>query len=104
MFNQITYLQECYLTNAEIDILVKYGSEMADMIQSNSIIIELGVGSMRKTKIILERLLQKSKVSVYYAIDLDYGTLQAALCEMSLVLFFSVILTTRYFLQFPLLV
>lgn len=43
---QITYLDEYYLTNAEIDVLTTWGSEMARNIQSGTMVVELGSGSV----------------------------------------------------------
>lgn len=44
LFEDITYLDEYYLTNAEIEVLNKHAQEIADMICSNSRIVELGSG------------------------------------------------------------
>jgi hypothetical protein len=43
---QITYLDEYYLTNAEIDVLTTWGSDMAQNIQSGTMVVELGSGSV----------------------------------------------------------
>ena len=43
---QITYLDEYYLTNAEIDVLTKHAAAIAENIQSESMVIELGSGSV----------------------------------------------------------
>lgn len=44
LFDQITYLPEYYLTNAEIDILKRKGDEIVAHIPDGSAIIELGAG------------------------------------------------------------
>ena len=44
LFEDITYLDEYYLTNAEIEVLNKYAQEIANIICSNSRIVELGSG------------------------------------------------------------
>lgn len=41
---QITYLEEYYLTNAEIEVLERNAEEMARNIQAESMVIELGSG------------------------------------------------------------
>ena len=41
---QITYLDEYYLTNAEIEVLERNAEEMARNIQAESMVIELGSG------------------------------------------------------------
>lgn len=44
LFEDITYCEEYYLTNAEIEILEKYADQMAQRIQSGSVLVELGSG------------------------------------------------------------
>lgn len=44
LFEKITYLEEYYLTNSEIEILETYASHIAERIQPNSIVLELGSG------------------------------------------------------------
>ncbi len=41
---QITYLQEYYLTNAEMDVLKHSARSIAEAIPSSSMVIELGSG------------------------------------------------------------
>lgn len=44
LFEQITYLDEYYLTNAEIEVLKNYADEIAKRIQPGGIVVELGSG------------------------------------------------------------
>ena len=44
LFEEITYLDEYYLTNAEIEVLEKHAQQIANMICSGSLIVELGSG------------------------------------------------------------
>lgn len=44
LFEQLTYLEEYYLTNAEIDVLEDSADSIAQRIQPGSIIVELGSG------------------------------------------------------------
>jgi uncharacterized SAM-dependent methyltransferase len=44
LFEKITYLEEYYLTNAEIEVLKLYADRIADKIQPGSIVVELGSG------------------------------------------------------------
>jgi len=44
LFEDITYLEEYYLTNAEINALESYGNQIAQQIQSGSLVVELGSG------------------------------------------------------------
>ena len=44
LFEDITYLEEYYLTSAEIEVLKKYGDQIARQIQPGSLVVELGSG------------------------------------------------------------
>ena len=44
LFEDITYLEEYYLTNSEIELLSTYAADIADKIPSESRIVELGSG------------------------------------------------------------
>lgn len=44
LFQEITYLDEYYLTNAEIAVLEEYAKEMAKRIPKGAAIVELGSG------------------------------------------------------------
>ena len=43
-FEAITYCEEYYLTNAEIEGLETYATQMAERIPSGSVVVELGSG------------------------------------------------------------
>ena len=44
LFEDITYLDEYYLTNAEIEILEEHATDIAQFVQAGSQIVELGSG------------------------------------------------------------
>ena len=44
LFEEITYLDEYYLTNAEIEVFEKHADQIADHVVSGSQLIELGSG------------------------------------------------------------
>lgn len=44
LFEEITYLEEYYPTNAEIEVLEKYAAQIAQCIAPDSILVELGSG------------------------------------------------------------
>lgn len=44
LFEDITYLEEYYLTNAEIEVLENYSSEIAKLVPAGSLLLELGSG------------------------------------------------------------
>jgi uncharacterized SAM-dependent methyltransferase len=41
---QITYLDEYYLTNCEIDVLRRFATDMASKIPDGAVVVELGSG------------------------------------------------------------
>lgn len=83
LFDQITYQPAYYLTEAEIECMKLYGKEITSYCKNGSILVELGVGSMRKTRYLLEPLTRSNKKVTYYAIDLEETSLRSALEEMS---------------------
>lgn len=44
LFEDITYLDEYYLTNAEIEVLTDHAGEIANLTRAGSIVVELGSG------------------------------------------------------------
>jgi uncharacterized SAM-dependent methyltransferase len=44
LFEQITYLDEYYLTGAEIEVLETYAVKIAERVRPGSIVVELGSG------------------------------------------------------------
>lgn len=44
LFEKITYLEEYYLTNAEIEVLETYADRIAEKIRPGSVVVELGSG------------------------------------------------------------
>lgn len=49
LFEEITYLDEYYLTNTEIEILTKHAKRIVARIPENSQLVELGSGSVTRT-------------------------------------------------------
>ncbi|KAF8928412.1 hypothetical protein BGZ47_001651 [Haplosporangium gracile] len=79
LFDQITYLQEYYLTQEEIEILERDADKIVDQIPDNSVVVELGAGSLRKTVLLLNALERKRKNIRYYALDLMLDELTKSL-------------------------
>ncbi|KZF23160.1 hypothetical protein L228DRAFT_237753 [Xylona heveae TC161] len=79
LFEQITYLEEYYLTNAEIEALEKHADRIAERIAPDSVMVELGSGNLRKVNILLSAIDRKAKHVQYYALDLSLPELQRTL-------------------------
>ncbi|TGO15794.1 hypothetical protein BTUL_0036g00130 [Botrytis tulipae] len=79
IYEDITYLSEYYLTNAEIDVLERSAESIAANIPSNSMVVELGSGNLRKVSILLRALDAAGKCVDYYALDLSLKELERTL-------------------------
>lgn len=44
LFEKITYLDEYYLTNAEIEVLEAFADQIAERVRPGSVVVELGSG------------------------------------------------------------
>ncbi|EQC28154.1 hypothetical protein SDRG_14111 [Saprolegnia diclina VS20] len=83
IYDQITYLDDYYLTNAEIDILASSADAMLAHVKDGDILIELGVGSMRKTSHVLDAIVRAGKRdTTYYAVDVSEESLTEALAPL----------------------
>ncbi|KAK3338281.1 C-type lectin protein [Neurospora tetraspora] len=82
LFERITYLEEYYLTNDEIEILTKHATEMASFIPSGAMVIELGSGNLRKVNLLLQALDNTGKEINYYALDLSREELERTLAQV----------------------
>ncbi|MCJ1469620.1 hypothetical protein MMC07_008255 [Pseudocyphellaria aurata] len=79
LFEEITFLEEYYLTNAEIEVLEKYASDIASLIPAGSRIVELGSGNLRKVAVLLQALEKIGQDVDYYALDLSESELRRTL-------------------------
>lgn len=68
LFEQITYLDEYYLTRTEKAILKENISEISKRIGSNAMLVELGSGSSKKTRLLLD---QVSDLAAYIPVDIS---------------------------------
>ncbi|KAB8342811.1 hypothetical protein FH972_022409 [Carpinus fangiana] len=82
LFEDITYLDDYYLTNAEIDLLKQHAADMAESIPDHSIVLELGSGNLRKVDILLRAIDALGKSVDYYALDLDRPELARTLAAV----------------------
>ncbi|KAK4100895.1 hypothetical protein N658DRAFT_426797 [Parathielavia hyrcaniae] len=82
LFEKITYLDEYYLTNDEIQILQSFAADMVSSIPSGAMIIELGSGNLRKVNLLLRALEDAGKSIDYYALDLSQQELERTLAQL----------------------
>lgn len=73
LFDMICTTPEYYLTRAETCILESYGAEMAELIGSSCVLVELGSGSAIKTPLLLQHLAGNA---AYVPIDICEPNLQ----------------------------
>lgn len=84
IYDKITYLQEYYLFESEVQILARHAGEcVAKTVRSGSVLVELGCGAMRKTKHILDSIVEQRLTGVtYYAVDLSEESLRESLAPL----------------------
>jgi L-histidine Nalpha-methyltransferase / hercynylcysteine S-oxide synthase len=83
IFDQLTYNEDYYLTNAEIDILKRNSADIIrDYVSNGAVLIELGAGAMRKTKYLLEAIQESKKQVTYCAVDLAKDSLVQSLSPL----------------------
>lgn len=82
LFEEITYLDEYYLTNAELEILREHAGDMAHRIRPGSVVMELGSGNLRKVKLLLDALEHLGRDVEYYALDLSLPELSRTLSQI----------------------
>ncbi|KPI39163.1 uncharacterized protein AB675_4514 [Cyphellophora attinorum] len=76
IFEDITYLEEYYLTNAEIEALQINAATIAAQLPSGIRLLELGSGNLRKVEIILKAFEAAGKDVEYFALDLSLPELE----------------------------
>ncbi|KAL4962527.1 DUF323 domain protein [Aspergillus stella-maris] len=84
LFEKITYLEEYYPTNAEIEVLETHSRRLAEKIPSNAQLLELGSGNLRKIEILLREFERIGKPVDYYALDLSLSELERTFSHVAL--------------------
>ncbi|OJJ04304.1 hypothetical protein ASPVEDRAFT_135556 [Aspergillus versicolor CBS 583.65] len=84
LFEKITYLEEYYLTNAEIEALETHARRLVEKIPSNAQLLELGSGNLRKIEILLREFERAGKPVDYYALDLSLSELERTFSNVCL--------------------
>jgi len=82
LFSAICELPEYYVTRAEDEILRTKAAEIAAAFGPNVRIAELGSGSARKTRHLIEAVLHRQPSLDYFPIDVDAGILASSSREL----------------------
>ncbi|WP_169790431.1 L-histidine N(alpha)-methyltransferase [Streptacidiphilus anmyonensis] len=77
LFEQITRLTEYYPTRAEQEILTRRAPEIAALTRAGTL-FELGSGSSRKTRLLLDALTEAGTLSCYAPLDVSPSALEQA--------------------------
>ncbi|CAL5873377.1 uncharacterized protein PFLUO_LOCUS7651 [Penicillium psychrofluorescens] len=83
LFEKITYLDEYYLTNTEIEVLTANAKRIVERIPKNAQVVELGSGNLRKVEILLRECERTKKPVDYYALDLSLDELKRTFSEIN---------------------
>lgn len=78
LFEQICELPEYYLTRAEDEILTRHAAEIAASLPVGTMLFELGSGSAKKTRRVIEAFLARSAELTYTPIDISRSMLEAS--------------------------
>jgi len=76
LFDAICSLPEYYVTRAETDVLTRHGDEIAAALPAPTRLVELGSGSARKTRLLLDAILQRQRTLDYAPVDVDATMLE----------------------------
>ncbi len=71
LFEQITQDKNYYPAQAETEILTRFAPEMVACLAENTALIELGSGSAKKTRLLLQALLERQGRSLYCPVDIS---------------------------------
>jgi L-histidine Nalpha-methyltransferase len=82
LFEAITLLPEYGLTRADERLLCRYAGQIATKTGPLSIVAELGSGNGKKTRRILDALLQENNTVIYRPIDLSCAALETCQREL----------------------
>src|SRR4051794_13130182 len=78
LFSAICELPEYYVTRAEEEILVSRAAEIAVAFGPRVRLVELGSGSARKTRHLIDAVLKRQPVLDFFPIDVDAGILESS--------------------------
>jgi L-histidine Nalpha-methyltransferase len=76
LFDAICFLPEYYVTRAESEVLLGHAEEIADAFGPLTRLVELGSGTARKTRILLDAITRRQGALEYVPVDVDEAMLQ----------------------------
>lgn len=77
LFQEITKLPEYYLTGCEFDVLAKHHKEFINLVNGRVFnLVELGPGDGRKTRVLLQSLINNGSKFRYIPIDISEGAMR----------------------------
>lgn len=82
LFDQFSQKPDYYPFHSEIEVLSRHGSSIAGYMPVEGILLELGCGTIRKTKSILEGFRKRQKPVHYFALDVSREGLQDSITEL----------------------
>ena len=83
LFEAITHLPEYGVTRADERVLRKHARDIAELIPETATVIELGSGTGRKTRYVLNALKRADRVPRYFPIDVSREALGRCLRELA---------------------
>jgi dimethylhistidine N-methyltransferase len=83
LFEQITETPEYYPTRIERGIFQEFVADMAEQAGNNVTLVELGAGSARKTRLLIETLLRRQLRLDFYPVDVSPTALRDALASLN---------------------
>jgi L-histidine N-alpha-methyltransferase len=83
LFEAITHLPEYGLTRADERLLLRYARDIAELIPESSTVIELGSGTGRKTRNILNAIKRADRVPRYFPIDVSREALSRCQSDLN---------------------
>lgn len=99
LFEVICHLPEYGVTRAEGRVLGRYADEIVSKLPSPVLVAELGSGTGKKTRMILEALCRRQRETSYHPIEISHDALvmcQRELCDMHCI---SIVGMEREYLQ-----
>jgi dimethylhistidine N-methyltransferase len=78
LFGAICELPEYYVTRAETEILTRHAADIAAALGEPARLVELGSGSARKSRLLIEALLSQQDELEYMPVDVDPSVLESS--------------------------